>query len=173
MHSSSTSLPQLHGQSPSSALPKTSKAPNKREGSASGGSIIPTTLPLISGSAQQSSADVPTFFHGHSHSQAVATGKLDDSEKSSATLRLWQNTSLKAVGAKPDAAQSDGDSGLGHTNTRLRLFVKGVLPCFNPTIMEAYGAGVREMGIASVDPDVIISSSNVSYSDFINRDLTP
>jgi hypothetical protein len=48
-----------------------------------------------------------------------------------------------------------------------------VLPCFNPTIMEAYGAGVREMGIASVDPDVIISSSNVSYSDFINRDLTP
>lgn len=125
----------------------------------------------MSGSARQSSADIPTFFHGHSHSQEVATGKLDDSEKSSATLRLWQNTSLKAFGAKPDATQPDGDS--GHTDTRLRLFVKGVLPCFNPTIMEAYGAGVREMGIASADPDVILSSSNISYLDFINRDLTP
>jgi hypothetical protein len=161
MSHSGTSLPQLQaqpGKSPTtSALLSKSQAVNGPKGSGQR-SQESSILPAIAGSARPP-ADIPTFFHGHTHAQAVATGQVAVSEPlptentnasvfKSSVLAALQQTKV----GDTDAIRSDGGSGV--SETRLRLFVKGVLPCFSPALMEAYGAGVRDLGTASADPDV-------------------
>jgi len=159
MSHSSTSLPQLQaqlGKSPSSSLLSKPQAAIGPKGSAGQRLQDSSILPAIAGSARaQSPADVPSFFHGHTHAQAVATGQGATSEPllaENARVSVLKGSVLAALQqskeVEPDAI------GSGPSDTRLRLFVKGVLPCFNPAIMEAYGAGVRDLGTASVDPDV-------------------
>jgi hypothetical protein len=166
MSHSGTSLPQLQaqpGKSPTSTLSSKSQAANGAKGSAGQRSQDSSILPAVAGSARPP-ADIPSFFHGHTHAQAVSTGQVGASEPSptvSTNASVLKSSVLAALlqtkGGDPDAIRSDGGSGL--SDTRLRLFVKGVLPCFNPAIMEAYGAGVRDLGTAAVDPDVAIPPS--------------
>jgi hypothetical protein len=164
MSHSGASLPQLQaqpGKSPTSAaLLSKSQASNGSKGSAGQRSQESSVLPAIAGSARPP-ADIPTFFHGHTHAQAVATGQvaaLEPSPTENANASVFKSSVLAALqqtkGGDNDSIRSDVGSSV--SDIRLRLFVKGVLPCFSPVLMEAYGAGVRDLGTASVDPDVAI-----------------
>jgi hypothetical protein len=159
MSNSSTSLPQIHAPNPASVLVSKSQVSSSPKGVQRSHSS--TVLPAVSGIARQSSPDVPAFFHGHTHAQAVATGQvgaLDAASTEGANATAPKASVLAALNqakeVEPQMIRSEGRGGF--SDTRLRLFVKGVLPCFNPTIMEAYGAGVRDLGNSSVDPDVSI-----------------
>jgi hypothetical protein len=159
MSSSSTSLPQIHVPNPSTAPSSKSQVVNSTKGPSAHRSLSSAFLPAVAGGARQSSPDIPGFFHGHTHSQAVATGQIgapDVAPTQSANPTTLKASVLAALHqakeGDPHATRFDGKNGF--SDTRLRLFVKGALPCFNPTIMEAYGAGVRDLGISTVDPDV-------------------
>ncbi len=161
MSHSSTTLPQVQaqpGKSPTSALSTKSHAANGLKGSAGQRLQESTILPAIAGSTRPS-ADIPTFFHGHTHAQAVATGtgQMGVSEPQALPTETSNTSVFKSsvLAALQQTKGGDTDSICsGVSDTRLRLFVKGVLPCFSPALMEAYGAGVRDLGTAAVDPDV-------------------
>jgi hypothetical protein len=166
MSNSSTTLPQIYPNTSSASSSKSQvanspKSPAKAQSS--------SFLPAVAGSTRQSSSDIPVFFHGHTHSQAVATGQIaapDVTPSESANASTLKASVLAALHqakeVEPQVIRFDSKSGF--SDARLRLFVKGALPCFNPTIMEAYGAGVRDLGNSSVDPDVGIPQSTTLAS---------
>lgn len=56
-----------------------------------------------------------------------------------------------ALSARKCAERNDGLAADAVSQSRIGMLLSGVLPCYNPTLMKAYGSGLRAVGSSSND----------------------